>query len=622
MSRFRSEYRRSVETGQRAEKLAIDPRGPGNRAPAWAENRAHLIESLPYFRQAQQGVYQSGMIIRGALIDGYGGQHTHFDDDIIITKLDGGGDSSIGAYKRHASARLSAARATQEQGSSIGIILGSEAGNAATIKIEPAKPCRYAVLGEYIITDIWFEKQGAKQNTVTMVRYQRRGFQEPPWWRASSSSSSSPPWEKKSGIRSSFSSKTCSGCGERSPKRYAVWFCANHQCAEFSSPGGQALPDGLGFSKRYLLQRTTPTTDQPLDLFPNRLGKPTLLKDMRKGSVCQRCGRCVPRFHWDRWICDGRFGCGKLVPLPAKIPDLSTLVGEKLKVFSQPKHPFWILGDIDAEPSGEFILSGIRFREYSHEMPGGGKVTFLRSKPPRTTTPGSIFDDLFQSITWGANMAGEISLVRHPVQSRVAGSRINRFEALFGPKEDKTGTTPVASFDTAPVAVGAALRFLTEILAYLAGSEEDGDSETPSKVAVTAYAGGEQKEGFKPATHNGESQTSVALCLGSPVRVRWRYNSNFWNHNGGVPPNGDPLQDTKHFDAVQDLKQQGLSTREYEKRKRETLSRPPRDKHAPTYLSTDLGHGDILITRGEAIADHFETAIEPHGSLHLRLTMF
>ncbi|KAK4161252.1 hypothetical protein QBC43DRAFT_358057, partial [Cladorrhinum sp. PSN259] len=611
-----------------AHQLAVDPRGPGNRAPAWAENRADLIESLPYFRQAQQGVYQSDMIVRGALIDGYGGDHTHFDDDIIITKLDGGGDATVGAYQRHASARLSAAQATMDQGSSIGMILGSKAGNAGPFKIEPAKPCRYTVLGEYIITDIWFEKQGTNENTVTMIRYQRRNFEEPPWWRAASTSQ---PWGKAtSHNRPSFYSKTCSSCGEKSPKRYTIWFCGNHQCIDFAKFGGEDLPDELEFSKRYLLQRTTtPTESAALDLSPHRLKKPTLLKDMRNGSVCQRCGKCVPRVYWDRWICDGPFGCGKLVSLPVKIPELSTLAGEKLKIFQQPKHPFWILGDDEGEPTNEFVLSGINFREYSHDMPGGGRVTFLRSNPPKTTTPGSIFDDLFQSITWGANMAGEISLVRHPVQSRTTGSRMNRFEALFGPAEDKTGLAPVNAFDTAPVAVQAALGFLTEISTYLGGAEDsDGEGRTdiggpgsPSQVVLTAYAGGEQKEGFKPATYSGEAHTSFTLCLGSPVRVRWRYKSKFWNHNDGVPLDGDPLDDTKHFDAIQKLKQQGLPTNEYEKRRRDIL-RCPRDKFAPTYLSTDLGHGDILVSRGEAIAEYFETAIEPHGSLHLRLTLF
>ncbi|KAK4461231.1 hypothetical protein QBC42DRAFT_287753 [Cladorrhinum samala] len=120
----RSAYAHNVETEDHRKQLAVDPRGPWTRAPAWAENRADLIESLPYFDQAQRGVYQSGMVIHGALIDGHGGEHvTHFDDDIIITKLDGGhGEESsiVDPYEK----QLLAAHATKEAGRSVGLILG------------------------------------------------------------------------------------------------------------------------------------------------------------------------------------------------------------------------------------------------------------------------------------------------------------------------------------------------------------------------------------------------------------------------------------------------------------------------------------------------------------------
>lgn len=124
-----SEYTQDFEIEDYGKQLVIDPRGPWTRVPAWAENRADLIESLPYFRQAQQGVYQFEMMIHGALIDGYGGVHTHFDDDIIITKLDGGGESSIDPHEKHASARLLAAQATKEAGMSVGLILGEIQGH-------------------------------------------------------------------------------------------------------------------------------------------------------------------------------------------------------------------------------------------------------------------------------------------------------------------------------------------------------------------------------------------------------------------------------------------------------------------------------------------------------------
>ncbi|KAK4461230.1 hypothetical protein QBC42DRAFT_287752 [Cladorrhinum samala] len=333
-----------------------------------------------------------------------------------------------------------------------------------------------------------------------------------------------------------------------------------------------------------------------------------------------------------------------MVPLPVKIPELSTLVAEgKHKMFQQPsKSPFRILGDADREgardhPTRKFVLNGITFSEYQHDMAGGGMLTVLKTKPPQTSTPGSIFDDLFQSITWAANMTGEISLVRHPMQSRAAGSRNNRYEALFGPREDATTSAPVTPYAAAPVAVQAVIGFLGEVLTkleILKDSRKRFETETiseafgaPSQVVVAAFAGGEQDEGFKPVAYHGEADTTITLCLGSPVRARWRYNSKNWNHNDGRKPldEGDLEDDTKHVEVPRELTQgRRLRSKQHEKHKNEIL-KPQTSSgagNAPDAITSALGHGDILISQGRALAERVETAVELHGSLHLRLTMF
>lgn len=234
-------------------------------------------------------------------------------------------------------------------------------------------------------------------------------------------------------------------------------------------------------------------------------------------------------------------------------------------------------------------------------------------------------------------MTGEISLIRHPTHGRVTGSRISRYEASFGPKEDvTTSVTPVTSYGAAPVAVQAVIGFLGEVLTELESLEhlrkkcEPGRFceafETPGQVLVAALAGGEQTEGFKPVAYHGQADTSITLCLGSPVRVRWRYNSTTWNRKDGRKPlDGEPLEDTKNFEVLKRLwERRRLKSKQHEKRRNEILGAQSSSSanNAPTFITSYLGHGDILISRGRALAEHFETAVEPHGSLHMRLTMF
>jgi hypothetical protein len=108
--------------GQHRKPVLTDPsRG---LAPAWATNRIDLIESVPYFRQAQAGIYQHDKTLLGALVDGFSGDHAYFDDEIVITKLDGGGDFCKDPDMRNPSTRLEAARRSMGEGRSVGLIIG------------------------------------------------------------------------------------------------------------------------------------------------------------------------------------------------------------------------------------------------------------------------------------------------------------------------------------------------------------------------------------------------------------------------------------------------------------------------------------------------------------------
>ncbi|VBB73873.1 Putative protein of unknown function [Podospora comata] len=612
-------------------QVTVDPRG---LAPAWAANRTDLIESLPFFRQAQQGIYQHNRIIRGALLDGREGKHSYFDDDIVIIKLDAGGDITNSGYMRRSTSRLEAAQRAKDEQSPVGLILGSNSDNLH-LRIAPAKPCRYAVLGEYVLTDLWHEYQEGGDATVTMARYQRRQFLQPPWWKANNIASARYRDQKQRQVqiisdRKPTRGRVCEECGEPSPKRYKVWVCANPRCEKFSTAeNGEVLSEDVLFSTHWLLERVASTGEAGLDFGSNRLRRPTQPTDMRKGSVCPKCRKCVSRFHWASWICEGPYGCGHAVSLTVDIPELQNLLKERSRGFTQARHPFHSLHD-PRNLEREFISHGISFIEFKHEMPGGSVIKLLKSRPPRTATPGTIFDDIFNSIIWEANHGSRLDLQRHTASNKFTGTRINRYEISFGEKGDPSAFYPVVPLKNAPASVQTVLEILTELL------EEDIQDTTvkrtektqdPWLLTVTAYVGGEQKEYFKPAGYNRAGDVTATLCLGSPVRMRWRYSPDYWNHTqAGRVLDGSPLPETKHFEALQQLKGRKMSRGEYEKQTHEILdssdgqSRPRNE--IPTYLTADLTHGDILITEGDAIGSRFDSAVEPQGLLHIRLTTF
>ncbi|KAK3372254.1 hypothetical protein B0H63DRAFT_550740 [Podospora didyma] len=223
-------------------------RHPGG-APAWATNRLDLIESLDYYRQAQSG--------------------------IVITKLEGGGTACKDPNLARTSTRLPAALRSMINGSPVGLILGSSIANAnSPIKIDIETPCRYVVLGEYIVTDIWYEKQDNRRNTVLMIGYQRRDLDEAPWWQKRMR----PPRLAKRKIRSNGPMQlyTCKTCGEDAPHRYDVWVCTNPACADLSNGSYGNLHAGSPFHDDYLLHKTPPLANVPhLILDPFRLIVPT-----------------------------------------------------------------------------------------------------------------------------------------------------------------------------------------------------------------------------------------------------------------------------------------------------------------------------------------------------------
>ncbi|KAK4183462.1 hypothetical protein QBC35DRAFT_356154, partial [Podospora australis] len=620
-------------------QLAVDPRG---WAPAWAANRTDLVESLPYFRQTQQGVYQHEKTLHGALIDGFGGEHTYFDDDIIITKLDGGGDKNIDAYSRHLGARIEAARNALRDKHPVGIILGSHATDLP-ILIVPAKPCRYAVLGEYIVTDVWQESQENQRGIVTMIRYQRRSFEEPPWWRLMTGTSvvtkTTDHGNQELGTEVSALRRRCTMCGGIAVTRYKEWVCDNPACESFSlTLQGNRLSSGAKFSSRYLRQRVTvPESDDQLELAPTRLPCPTPPSEMKQGSVCDRCGKCSARIAWHQWFCYGPWGCGHSMLLPVRIPHISELTQEKARPYNRAnRQQFTTLRLNDEKYRRREFMDDFRntYVEYRHRPPGGGVFTLLKARPIQTGhPPASVFDDVFSSLTWMANnghmMIEDLNLVRYPTSHRVTGSRINRFETKYGPVEEPYADPPVTCIENAPVSVQTALGILTELLGEAQQdrgykSRKGADAGSLTHLILSAYVGGKQMDRFKQVGYNTEGDTIATLCLGSPARVRWRHNARTWNHSeDGRVLVGNPLPGTRYYEAIRKLEELGLSPEAFERRKAKIIKTSSQAlNNAPTYLSCELTHGDVMITQGLAMAQHFESQVEPHGQLHFRLTAY
>lgn len=174
--------------------------------------------------------------------------------------------------------------------------------------------------------------------------------------------------------------------------------CLNSACESFWSIDGTVAPEEQDYNPAFLKERTvfdgfSPPYDQmPEPVIPKETyGKTfTATRQCWQGIVCELCGRCNLRRHWDAWRCKTK-DCPFVLSLPIDPIAASSVSGDAGYGFQG----HGIASDSVSEPSirVEAKKAGL-FRETIYHLGDGVTITHLSSNNAINGAPGGP-DDLF-----------------------------------------------------------------------------------------------------------------------------------------------------------------------------------------------------------------------------------
>lgn len=268
-------------------------------------------------------------------------------------------------------------------------------------------PHRFNVMGLFHVTDAWAERVNGV--TVCRVRYEMIDLKAPSWWGVKGS----PLPPRKPDYRTKVPAQTCSACGTTSKQRYAVgWMCANEACTSFSHINGEALNKVPAYNPVFLAERTKwPAKILPPMPFkpapPAGLSNPEMSTSHSawKGMVCQICGRCNSRTHWDEWKCETD-GCTYEIPIHHTIHKASALA---------PQHAFEAEGHAISFNKWESpVVCKEDFigywRKETYELSPGNFISHYHANLVINRQPGGA-DEMLEALQ-GARMG----MMRHPLE--------------------------------------------------------------------------------------------------------------------------------------------------------------------------------------------------------------
>ncbi|KAI8825113.1 uncharacterized protein EV422DRAFT_246233 [Fimicolochytrium jonesii] len=323
---------------RRSDAKEVDPAyGEGHHvkrevtaSPAvWCETRQELCEGTPYFRSYQSGLYHLDGIAKGYLIDGFAAERDVWAGKVFVSH-GGGKQRSGGQEEQHNAmqqmstigAHSSAAplRGSQEETDlSIRILRNTWAKALPLIVImgshyplaDFVMPARYAVLGWWMITHIWTEKEFVNveadvadgerpYNVRVKCRFQwlDQNLHE--------------PWFLKPNANRSCLARpklhTCKKCKAVSPIVYHVPMCLVRTCDFFwkvfsERDGRWADPQKLSYNGDFLRPFQLPGRFSPkLDvkpIFPIEISE----QYAPRAVHCELCGRISQRVELTSWTC-------------------------------------------------------------------------------------------------------------------------------------------------------------------------------------------------------------------------------------------------------------------------------------------------------------------------------
>ncbi|GAA5943263.1 hypothetical protein JCM3775_004554 [Rhodotorula graminis] len=166
------------------------------KPPIWCQGRQELCESLEYFRSYQGGHYDNQERCLGYLLDAFPSPSDACSSDGKIVVSHGGGGSEVlagggarlKAHQTREGIRIRALSNCMATRTPVVLIAGSSYEHFPKLKTMGEDGVRYAVLGHYLVTDIWAEGEPVnkaeedKYFVRFKVRFEWLASQGEPWF--------------------------------------------------------------------------------------------------------------------------------------------------------------------------------------------------------------------------------------------------------------------------------------------------------------------------------------------------------------------------------------------------------------------------------------------------------
>jgi hypothetical protein len=251
-------------------------------------------------------------------------------------------------------------------------------------------PAFFCVLGWFHITKIWCEKRNGHKQWVT--RLEKIDLNEKSWWEPMQSSiqvqgatlvggAHNSQEVQHPGLSVNMRRLYCSICYKASDEIYNLgWTCMNPSCdAYFQFADYPDYEDSqLDYNDAFMKNRTPFVGANPGPLAPapvtnrdiDHLGGVGYEVAIRKGIVCQKCGCCSRRQHWDHWECENP-NCDFTYSVTQNVLTISEVWTEKLKQ-NTPRNVF----DRDSVTFSKALCG--HYTSYTYTVPGENGETIGR----------------------------------------------------------------------------------------------------------------------------------------------------------------------------------------------------------------------------------------------------
>ena len=244
---------------------------------------------------------------------------------------------------------------------------------------------------EVHITDHWDEKSNS--HAVVKFRFEKTDLVNKSWYAAEDSLEVPVPTDIKA-LR-----MECPTCNVIKPQVFASgWMCLNSKCTSFWTLNGTLASEAQEYNQDFLNERWSwngflpPYAIKPELIQPKATHGQTFAATRQcwDGIVCELCGRCNLRQHWDAWRCRTK-GCPFEHRLPMDVIAASSVAGDAGYGFQG----HGVSQDIISEPSikREVRKHGL-YRECVYQLGNGLTITHLISNNAINSAPGGP-DDLF-----------------------------------------------------------------------------------------------------------------------------------------------------------------------------------------------------------------------------------